>query len=269
MSRALAFDQRSLARVEALYMSPAMVARREEVLALLDLRKGERVLDVGPGPGFLSREMADLVGPGGRVVGVDSSEAMVASARERCASAWAEFHLGDATALPIDRSSMDAVVGTQVYQYVRDTPKALAEIHRVLRPGGRAVIVDTDWDSVVWHSSDRVRMRRVLDAWEDHAADPHLPRTLGRQLAEAGFSMVRAESAVLLETSWDETSASRGLVPMVQEFVVGRRGLTAADAMTWAQDLQRVGERGAYFFSLNRYTFRAVKPGSAFGAGEP
>jgi SAM-dependent methyltransferase len=269
VSAALAFDQRSLGRVEGLYMSPAMVARRREVLAALELRPGESVLDVGSGPGFLSREMAELVGPAGRVVGVDSSEAMVAAGRERCRSPWAEFHLADASALPLQSGSLDAVVGTQVYQYVRDTPKALAEIHRVLRRGGRLVIVDTDWDSIVWHSGNRDRMRRVLDAWSDHAADPHLPRLLGPMLAAAGFSGIRSESAVLLETAWNDSSASRGLIPMVREFVVGRRGLTADDAAAWAKDLERLGEAGQYFFSLNRYTFRASKAVSRNGNDAP
>jgi hypothetical protein len=57
----------------------------------------------------------------------------------------------------------------------------------VLRPGGRVLVLDTDWDSIVWRSSDEERMARVLAAWEQHLVDPHLPRTLRGSLERAGL----------------------------------------------------------------------------------
>jgi ubiquinone/menaquinone biosynthesis C-methylase UbiE len=61
---------------------------------------------------------------------------------------------GDVAALPYVDQTFDAAVCTQVYEYVPDVDRALAELRRVLTPGGRAVIVDTDWESCVWNSSD-------------------------------------------------------------------------------------------------------------------
>ena len=57
----------------------------------------------------------------------------------------------------------------------------------MLRPGGRLLVLDTDWDSIVWHSSDRERMERVLAAWNEHLADPYLPRRLPGLLRAAGL----------------------------------------------------------------------------------
>jgi arsenite methyltransferase len=59
----------------------------------------------------------------------------------------------------------------------------------VLRPGGRVLVLDTDWDSIVWRSGDDERMERVLAAWEEHLVDPHLPRSLKGSLERAGFEV--------------------------------------------------------------------------------
>ena len=77
----LRFDDESSRRVEAAYLTPDVVAQRRGVREWLALRPGERVLDVGVGPGFLAAEMADEVGPDGTVAGIDVSESMLALAR--------------------------------------------------------------------------------------------------------------------------------------------------------------------------------------------
>jgi ubiquinone/menaquinone biosynthesis C-methylase UbiE len=96
--------------------------------------------------------MAGEVGTDGRVHGIDPSESMLASARRR--DAPVEFGTGDALALPFPDEHFDVAVCTQVYEYVEDIAAALVEARRVLRPGGRLLVLDTDWDSIVWHSSD-------------------------------------------------------------------------------------------------------------------
>ena len=157
------FDAETARKVEAVYATPDVVAQRCATLKVLDLRAGERVLDIGSGPGLLAYDMAATVGPQGRLCGIDTSEPMLAMAGKRCAGQpWAEFRQADATQLPYPDAGFDAAVSTQVYEYVPDIPAALTELYRVLRPGGRAVIVDTDYGSLVIYTEDRARMGRVL-----------------------------------------------------------------------------------------------------------
>src|SRR5580658_316047 len=88
----ISFDEEMSRRIEALYVTPEVVAQRERVLQVLNLAPGENVLDIGSGPGLLASEMAQTVGPHGRVSGIDVSRSMVAMATRRCsAQPWAQF----------------------------------------------------------------------------------------------------------------------------------------------------------------------------------
>jgi arsenite methyltransferase len=257
----LSFDDEASRRVEATYTTPDVAEQRRAVRAALALKPGERVLDIGSGPGLLACEMAEDVGPGGSVDGVDPSESMLVIARRRATAQIAQdrvrFTTGDAASLPLPDETFHAAVATQVFEYLADIPAALAEVYRVLRPGGRLLVLDTDWDSIVWHASDPERMRRVLAAWDEHLVNPYLPRTLTRRLHEAGFSVTRRNVIPLLNAGYDENTYSAGLIGFITAFVPGRQGLTAEDAQAWAEDLVALGDD--YFFSLNRYVFVAGK----------
>ena len=182
---------------------------------------------------------------------------MLSLAGERQAPAHVTFGPGNATDLPFADGSFDVVTSTQVYEYVTDMPRALAEAHRVLRHGGRLLVLDTDWDSIVWASSNAGRMRRVLGAWDEHLADPHLPRQARRADGGFSFEITDCRAIPLLNTSYSENSFSAGLIGFITAFVPGHGSVTADESAAWTEDLTSLG-RG-YFFSLNRYLFIASK----------
>jgi hypothetical protein len=100
-------------------------------------------------------------------------------------------------------------------------------------------------------------MRRVLTAWDEHLADPYLPRRLGRLLTDAGFTVMHTHVHPIFNTGYDEHVFSAGVIGLVADFVPGRAGVTQTEAQAWRADL--VGLGADYFFSLNRYLFLAVK----------
>ena len=257
------FDADASTKLEAVYRTPDVVAQRHATLRALRLQPGERAVDIGAGPGFLVAEMAEQVGPAGHVTGLDISDSMVTLAQRRCATEPIKSRTtivkADATALPFLEASFDAAVSTQVYEYVSHIDQALAELHRVLRPGGRALVLDTDWDSVVWETHDRDRMQRVLAAWNERFADPHLPRTLARRLHHAGFDVISRDVLVLFNPEYDPDTYSVTNGRIMGDFVVGRRAITRDEVEAWSRDLEQCGHDGDYFFSLNRYVFLAEK----------
>ena len=249
----LDFDGENARRLEAIYTTPDVIEQRRAIRAALVLRPGERVLDIGSGPGFLAAEMAAEVGPDGRVHGIDPSESMLAGARRR--GAPVEYSTGDALALPFPDEHFDVAVCTQVYEYVEDIAAALAEARRVLRTGGRLLVLDTDWDSIVWHSGDRERMERVLAAWNEHLADPFLPRRLPALLRAAGLTPTKSMIIPILNVGAGRDTFSLGMSGLVAAYVAGRGEVSEAEATAWQQDLAGLGDD--YFFSLNRYLFIA------------
>ena len=260
MNTGLEFSGEVTRRLERIYTTRDVIAQRAETLNALALQPGESVLDIGSGPGFLAHEMGRVVGPRGRVRGIDISESMVALARSRCADHfWIAIESGKADRLPFPDAHFDAAVSVQVYEYVDDISASLSEVHRILRPGGRVVILDTDWDSIVWHTSDPARLGRILAAWDEHLVDPHLPRTLGTRLKQAGFRTQRCSVHTLLNTGYDPGTFSYGMSDLIAEFVSGRGKVTPTEVGAWIDDLRALKERGEYFFSLNRYLFLAVK----------
>src|SRR5918996_4296569 len=190
----LVFDENLVEQLEVLYRSRDVLRRRKLVYEALSAQPGDRILDVGCGPGFYSRELLDQVGPGGSVTGVDQSPQMLAVAKRRSDGFGnVRFEEGDATALPVESEGFDRALSVQALEYVKEIPAALAEIHRALRPGGRVVIWDVDWATLSWHSEDPDRMERVLKAWDEHLAHPSLTRTLAASLTKAGFENVRMD----------------------------------------------------------------------------
>ena len=116
---------------------------RADLLAALHARPGETILDLGTGPGEPALTLAGLVGPGGRVVGVDLSERMVEKARASAGKrglANVEFRAMDCSHLDLADATFDAAVSSFGFQIFTDPEGAARECHRVLRPGGRLAV---------------------------------------------------------------------------------------------------------------------------------
>jgi ubiquinone/menaquinone biosynthesis C-methylase UbiE len=178
---------------------------RQAYLDLMVLAAGERVLDVGCGSGVVTREIAERVGAGGRVVGLDPSPALLAVARELAQEAGigdrVEFREGSALQLPFPDGSFDAVLCVTVLSHVPGGEGTIPELTRVLRPSGRLGIFDLDTDMTAFTHADRALTRRIVTAASDAlAVDGWLARRLPLLFRQAGLVDIRVRGFFPLET---------------------------------------------------------------------
>lgn len=255
----LEFDDEGSGLVEEFNSSPQAQERRRQIADALAPQLGESILDVGSGPGNQIYEMATIVGDSGQIVGADPEYSAIEIASQRCREfSNVRFEQASLPNLPFEDATFDAVMSSQVFEYLDDVISALAEIRRILRPRDRILIHDTEWGALLWHASDHSRMARFLELWDGHLADPHLPQTLGAKLQDVGFEGIAVRPIVHLESDLVSGSMSDVLMKFVTGYVESQ-GLSQAETEAWRQDLMQSALQGTYFFSSNEYIFTARK----------
>jgi arsenite methyltransferase len=256
----IVFDD-EMGRIQrAIAESHDLVVRRNTVMETLNLRTGEKVLELGCGGGSYAAEAAQFVGPTGHVSAIDISADQITAARERCAGfAWVQCETGNLLELPYSAGKFDVAYSVQVLEYSGDLGKAFHEIHRVLRPGGRFVNVSTNWSSCVWHSEQPDRMQRALDGWGAHETHRNLPTVLARELRKAGLQLLRHRAIPLVNTSYGDKSFSYWIAKFISGYVRSRGVLSDEEADAWMTEFANLEKRGEYFFSLTPMLAEAIR----------
>ena len=254
------YDEAASKRLEAVYLGTDVIAQREETIRRLNLVAGEHVLDIGSGPGFLCQSIAERVGAKGLVKGIDLSSTMIDRAVNRNSREWLSYAQGNATALNESDESYDVVVSIQVAEYVPEIEAFCSECLRVLKPGGRGLIIATDWDMLAWYSDNPERMNRVLNAFKPHCADSILPRTLGSRLKNAGFNVINVSAYPIVNTDWNDDNYSTKIAPFITDYIKSKKSLSESEMNDWTEELEQLAAQGRYYFATNRIIFEILKP---------
>ena len=187
----VAMQERLAEVLEVRAADPQQRAMLEEYTAQLALPGGSELLEVGCGTGAVSRYLATLPGVA-RVTGLDPSRLFVERARALAGDAPVDFIAGDGRALEFDDERFDAVAFHTSLCHIPECERALAEAHRVLRPGGQLAVFDGDYATTTFGNDARDPLQSCAEAVLDMAVyDPWLMRRLARLLAEAGFVDLR------------------------------------------------------------------------------
>ena len=235
------------ARLELRAKSQDEIEARAAYLDLLGVQAGERVLDIGCGSGVVTREIAQRVGPGGRVVGVDPSPQFLVVAREVAQAAGLgeqmEFREGSALHLPFPDGAFDVAIAVTVLSHTPGGENAIAEMARVVRPGGRVGVFDLDTDMTSVTHPDRALTRRIVAAASDATAvDGWLSRRLPQLFASAGIEDVRARGFFPLET--DPRGFYASMMERAADIALTVGVITEAERLGWLDALHAEQARG-------------------------
>ncbi len=234
-------------------------AYKQHSFALLDLQPGQQVLDVGCGTGEDARAMEQRVEPNGRVMAVDGSQAMIATARQRAAgcSLPVEFQVADAHCLPFAEDSFDASRADRIFMHLESPARALGEMLRVTRPGGRVLVYEVDFETLTLDVPDRERARRIVNTWCDGFRNSWLGRHVPALFREAGLEDVRITPATL----WLRYPVVMQMVgPNTVERACRAGLLTADEGEAWLRHLHQSYETGMFFSTLTGFLVVGRKP---------
>lgn len=224
--------------------------RRQACLRFCKPVAGEGILEVGCGSGLFLNLLAEAVGSEGTVCGLDISEDQLAAAHENCRQ-YGQIALqsGDILELPYNDEEFDAVVSIQTLEFVEDLDRAVDELLRVLKPGGRFLNFATNWGTVFWNSNAKERTATMIDAGSQQARHPSLPAVLPGQLKSTGLlGDVWQEPFTILNQAYSEAEFSYWNARLIAAFAT-KQGLVSAEvADLWFEDLQGVADLGAYHF---------------------
>jgi SAM-dependent methyltransferase len=189
---------------------------------LLEAGPGAVVVDVGCGLGDDVRALALRTAPGGRAIGVDMSASMIDEARRRSAGgtgAGGEFHVADATSLPLDDGAADGCRCERLLQHVEDPAAVVREMARVVRPGGVVLAAEPDWGTLVVDGGDPEIEAALAAVAMARVRSPAAGRSLRRLMSEAGLAEVEVIARTLVITDLPRAELLLGIDGLVERAV--------------------------------------------------
>ncbi|MGB8212601.1 MAG: methyltransferase domain-containing protein [Anaerolineales bacterium] len=233
--------------------APDQLEVNAALLRVLAPVAGDRLLEAGCGSGLLCRQVAPAIAPGGRITGLDISPELLHIARNYASQAGLvdaiQWCAGKAEDLPFADASFTAAFAARLFLHVSKPEVVLGELRRVLRPGGKLVALDWDFESVAVDHSDRNLTRCILHWRCDHYGGNNWSgRQLYRQMVSAGFSGLEVFPVVSVARG-ELDSLTLSLFRAAQVTREGG-GITPNEQEAWVGELRSALASGSFFASI-------------------
>jgi ubiquinone/menaquinone biosynthesis C-methylase UbiE len=250
-------------RLEARGKHPRFADMLREYLDAMEIDSFRSVLDLGCGTGVAARAIARRPDFSGRVTGIDRSPHLIGAAerlaREEGVVGKAEFRAGDSHTLELRDAEFDAVVAHTLFSHLDDPRAVLAEIVRVLKPGGRVGLFDGDYASLTFGSDDpaagKATDETIINAI---VTNPRVMRQMPQLLREAGLQPLSTFAYVVADVGradfWDTSIKS------LTRLLPKAGAMTEAQAADWVAAMFRRSDQGTFFGACNYYSYVAAKP---------
>ena len=225
----------------------------------LSAQSGEHILDIGCGTGGAVRALAQHVKGINRVIGVDNSRLMIEVAKKRAAGLGLpiEYQVADAHQLKFDDDTFDGCFSLGVFEIIKEPRQVLAEMVRVLRPGGRLVINTTDTDARMIDAADREVTRKIIHYVSDYEMNGWIGRQLPGYCHEMGLTDIKVEIRSWGVNNYEQWSESswRGYAERAQANGV----ISAKQLADWFKDLEERHQAGRFFATATFFSISANK----------
>lgn len=231
----------------------AIAAYKRKTLQFLQLTPGEAVLDAGCGVGIDTMAMSRIVGPLGLALGIDSDLRAIRRARSLATAedSRAQFSFADLHATGLPSARFDACCLDRVLRELRDPVRAIVEMVRLLRPGGRLAVFDVDWRTLLVEPCDRRVTARLLEAWLAEFPRGALAFQIPAVLADLGLEEPAIASEALLLR--DVLLADRLFaLRAIARHGVDRGAVNAIEATDWLASIHE-GSGRRFFGSMTGF----------------
>ncbi|MEM7097490.1 MAG: methyltransferase domain-containing protein [Pseudomonadota bacterium] len=230
--------------------------RQAVLLEGAHLELGNRVLDLGSGPGFFAGGVLGLVGASGQVDGADINARFVTDANQRHqGNDHIRFHHVTDHRLPFDDDTFDRAICKNVLEYVPNLDATLAEVRRVLKPGGRIFVIDSDWGFVIVHPWSKETVDRFFEAASPAFNEPYIGRRIPGLLFQHGFAKVQ----VKLSPFVDQTGRGLHVLRNMASYIATFDSLPGDEVERLIQQVADTHERGDFLFCLPQFLVGGVK----------
>src|SRR5262245_47349022 len=226
----------------------------------LQLRPGSRVLDVGCGAGDDARRLIELVGETGHVEAIDIDPQMIAEAVRRSANDVhrVSFRVLDVYELDYGDGRFDGCRAERTFLHLADPGRALDQMVRVVRPGGRVVVLDRDIETRTIDAADRAVTRRIVNFWCDSFLGGWIGRALPRLFREAGLDDLSVEPFTVIDTDYAAFNAQYDL-PRIAARAEAAGVIRAAEAERWIAAILDRARAGSFFTSMTSFVVAGRK----------
>lgn len=239
----------------------AIQALKRRTSALLDVKPGQHLLDIGCGLGDEARALAQLVGNTGRVVGIDNSETMIAEAHKRATgqNLPVEYAVGDIHALDFADNTFDGCRAERILGHVANPRQAVAELCRVAKSGARIVALDPELETLVLDVVDRATTRKLLHFYCDSARNAWIARQFRRLFHEAHLTDIAVFADTVMFTSYAEADQIFKLKDTAKQ-AQAAGVVSEAEGTAWLEELAQAEKAGQFFAAMTFFFVRGRKP---------
>jgi len=227
---------------------------------IMEISDGQKILDMGCGTGDDALAISKMVGKSGKIVGIDVNSEAIQTAQGKVSpeNSNIEFICQSGEELKFKDNYFDSCRSDRVFQHLKNNSRALSEMVRVTKPGGKIVIMDPDWGTSMINSSNKKVTRTILNTLTDSMQNGWMGRNLFTLFKKQNLKNVAAEPIVF--NSYDfKTAKYLFMLDNMIEKATTNNEITEGEAKEWLQELEEKDKQGLFYAGMVGFIVTGTK----------